>query len=161
MLQEKVYELLPDLKKHNITATFAGLRPASDKNHYRVKINDEKNWITVGGIRSTGLTASLGLAKYVFELNNKKYETKKKKASPIKMQNISEFQQRDYQDSNYGKIVCHCECVTQREIENALKGEVPAGTIGGLKRRTRVTMGRCQGFNCQSAVSEICEKSQS
>lgn len=161
MLLKKAYELLPDLQKHNITATFAGLRPASDKNHYRVKINDEKNWITVGGIRSTGLTSSLGLAKYVYELNDRKYEKKKKKASVIKIQNISEFQTRDYQDSDYGKIVCHCECVTQREIENALKGEASAGTIGGLKRRTRVTMGRCQGFNCQAEVSEICEKSQS
>lgn len=161
MLLKKAYELLPDLQKHNITATFAGLRPASDKNHYRVKINDEKNWITVGGIRSTGLTSSLGLAKYVYELNDRKYEKKKKKASVIKIQNISEFQTRDYQDSDYGKIVCHCECVTQREIENALKGEASAGTIGGLKRRTRITMGRCQGFNCQAEVSEICEKSQS
>jgi len=160
-LEQKAYELLPDLKKHDIVATFAGLRPASDKNHYRVKINDEKNWITVGGIRSTGLTASLGLAKYVFELNEKKYKKTKKKDNSIHIQNISEFQTRDYQDSNYEKIVCHCECVTQREIENALKGEVGAGTIGGLKRRTRVTMGRCQGFNCQAAISEICQKSKS
>jgi glycerol-3-phosphate dehydrogenase len=160
-LEEKAYELLPSLKNHNIVATFAGLRPASDKNHYRVKINDEKNWITVGGIRSTGLTSSLGLAKYVFKLNEKKYIKQKKKSKPIHIQNISEFQERDYKSSGYKKIVCHCECVTQREIENALKGEVGAGTIGGLKRRTRVTMGRCQGFNCQAAVSEICQKSKS
>jgi glycerol-3-phosphate dehydrogenase len=160
MLQEKAFEHLPLLKNHNIVATFAGLRPASDKSHYRVMINDEKNWITVGGIRSTGLTASLGLAKYVFELNDKKYNTEKKEIpNSIKIQNISEFQQRDYQNSNYGKIICHCERVTQREIENALKGETAAGTFGGLKRRTRVTMGRCQGFNCQAAISEICEKS--
>jgi len=160
-LEQKAYELLPSLKNHNIVATFAGLRPASDKNHYRVMINDEKNWITVGGIRSTGLTSSLGLAKYVFKLNEKKYTKQKKKPKPIHIQNISEFKQRDYQSSEYEKIVCHCECVTQREIENALKGEVGAGTLGGLKRRTRVTMGRCQGFNCQAAVSEICQKSKS
>jgi len=160
-LEKKAYELLPALKNHDIVATFAGLRPASDKSHYRVKINDEKNWITVGGIRSTGLTSSLGLAKYVFELNEKKYKKQKVKHEPIHIQNISEFQTRDYQNSEYEKIVCHCECVTQREIQNALKGEVGAGTIGGLKRRTRITMGRCQGFNCQAAVSEICEKSKS
>ncbi len=160
-LEQKAYELLPDLKKHNIVTTFAGLRPASDKNHYRVKINNDKNWITVGGIRSTGLTSSLGLAKYVYELNDKKYKKQTKKQTPITIQNISEFQTRDFHESNYGKIICHCECVTQREIENALKGEAGAGTIGGLKRRTRVTMGRCQGFNCQAAISDICEKSKS
>ena len=160
-LEQKAYELLPDLKNHNIVTTFAGLRPASDKNYYRVKINDDKNWITVGGIRSTGLTSSLGLAKYVYELNDKKYKKQAKKQAPITLQNISEFQPRDFHESNYGKIVCHCESVTQREIENALKGEAGAGTIGGLKRRTRVTMGRCQGFNCQAAISDICEKSKS
>ncbi len=160
-LQQKAYELLPSLKNHDIVATFAGLRPASDKNHYRVKINDDKNWITVGGIRSTGLTSSLGLAKYVFELNARKYKKPKVKSSPIYIQNISEFKERDYKSSDYKKIICHCECVTQREIENALTSEVGAGTIGGLKRRTRVTMGRCQGFNCQAAISNICEKSKS
>ena len=160
-LEEKAYELLPSLKQHNIVATFAGLRPASDKSHYRVKINDDKNWITVGGIRSTGLTSSLGLAKYVFELNDRKYKKPKKKETQVKIQNISEFQTRAYQKTDYKKIVCHCECVTQKEIENALEGEVGAGTIGGLKRRTRVTMGRCQGFNCQAEISQMCEKSQS
>jgi len=160
-LQDKAYDLLPALKGHNITATFAGLRPASDESHYRVMINDEKNWITVGGIRSTGLTSSLGLAKHVYELNDKKYTKPKKAKEPIEIQNITEFQTRDYETSDYGKIICHCECVTQREIQNALKSEIGAGTVGGLKRRTRVTMGRCQGFNCQASVAQICEESKS
>jgi len=37
-LQNKAYELLLALKKHNITAAFAGLRPASDERYYRVMI---------------------------------------------------------------------------------------------------------------------------
>ena len=123
-------------------------------------INDEKNWITVGGIRSTGLTSSLGLAKHVYELNDKKYIKPKKADKSIKIQNITEFQTRDYETSNYGNIVCHCERVTKREIENALSGETKSGTWGGLKRRTRVTMGRCQGFNCQADVAQICKESR-
>lgn len=161
MLKDKAYEMLPSLQNHKIIATFAGLRPASDKNYYRVKINDAKNWITVGGIRSTGLTSSLGLAKYVYQLNNKKYDKKNVSSSKITISNISEFAPRDYLSKDYGKIVCHCECVTQREIQNALKDDVSAGTLAGLKRRTRVTMGRCQGFNCASAIAEICQDMKS
>ncbi len=157
-LQNKAYDMLPALKEHKVVATFAGLRPASDESFYRVYKDEEKNWITVGGIRSTGLTSSLGLAKYVYELYGK--EHKKPKQAKIKVQNISEFAKRDYLDKDYGKIVCHCECVTQREIENALKDEVGAGTLGGLKRRTRVTMGRCQGFNCMAAITQMCEENK-
>ncbi len=156
-LKDKAFEMLPALKDHSVVATFAGLRPASDETYYRVGINDDKNWITVGGIRSTGLTSALGLAKHVFELNDKRYEPVTTEENPYTVPNISEFKTRDYQTEGYGKVICHCELVTDREIKNACHGDTSAGTMGGLKRRTRATMGRCQGFNCVSAVSEICE----
>ena len=155
-LKAKAYEMLPALKGHGVTATFAGLRPASDEPQYRVKMNDAKNWITVGGIRSTGLTASLGLAKYVFELSE--LELKESEAKYEKVPNISEFKKRMHQLGNFKEIICHCELVTDKEIKDALSGELGAGTIGGLKRRTRAMMGRCQGFNCMARVSEIVEQ---
>ena len=155
-LKAKAYDMLPALKGHGVTATFAGLRPASDEPQYRVKINDAKNWITVGGIRSTGLTASLGLAKYVFELSE--LEAKESETKCEKVPNITEFKKRMHQLGNFKEIICHCELVTDKEIKDALSGELGAGTIGGLKRRTRAMMGRCQGFNCMARVSEIVEE---
>ena len=155
-LKAKAYDMLPSLKGHGVTATFAGLRPASDEPQYRVKINDAKNWITVGGIRSTGLTSSLGLAKYVFELSELKAKDNESKYE--KVPNITEFKKRMHQLGNFKEIICHCELVTDKEIKDALKGELQAGTIGGLKRRTRAMMGRCQGFNCMARVSEMIEE---
>ncbi len=160
-LEEKAIQIIPKIKNHKIIATFAGLRPASDESFYRVGINKDKNWITVGGIRSTGLTASLGLAKHVFELNDTKYEKPKTEKEPAIVPNISEFATRDYEKKGYDKIVCHCEHVTKREILNACRGEFRAGTLGGLKRRTRATMGRCQGFDCLASVSQVCEETKS
>jgi len=155
-LKNKAYTMLPALRGHGVSATFAGLRPASDETYYRVGISDNGSWITVGGIRSTGLTASLGLAKHIYEINDKKY-TKQKTQPQISVPNISEFATRDHQKAGYEKIICQCELVTDREIKEACRGELGAGTIGGLKRRTRAMMGRCQGFNCTAAVSSICE----
>ena len=155
MLKEKAFAMLPKLQHYKVTATFAGLRPASEQSHYRVDINKDKNWITVGGIRSTGLTSALGLAKYVFELNNKSYTPSPNKDAKITMPNISEFAPREHTKGGYKKIVCHCECVTNKEIKDACSGDVSAGNIDGLKRRTRVMMGRCQGFNCEAAVAKI------
>ncbi len=155
-LKQKAYAMLPALEGHGVTATFAGLRPASDETYYRVKRSEDGSWITVGGIRSTGLTAALGLAKHVVALHDTEYETAKE-AKSVSVPNISQFSTRDHQKAGYGRVVCHCENVTDREIREACKGDVPAGTVGGLKRRTRAMMGRCQGFNCMAAVSSIAE----
>ena len=51
-----------------VTATYAGLRPATERKEYRIRHEPDRNWLTVGGIRSTGLTAALGLARHVLEL---------------------------------------------------------------------------------------------
>jgi glycerol-3-phosphate dehydrogenase len=54
-----------------------------------------------------------------------------------------------------GEIICHCELVTRGEIEAALAGPLPAGDMGGLRRRTRAMMGRCQGFYCSARIAAI------
>jgi glycerol-3-phosphate dehydrogenase len=45
--------------------------------------------------------------------------------------------------------------VTRREIEAAFCSPLPPGDFGGLKRRTRACMGRCQGFYCIGRLAEL------
>jgi glycerol-3-phosphate dehydrogenase len=61
-------EILPALARIDVTAVYAGLRPATEEKEYRISVHRDRNWITVGGIRSTGLTASLGIARHVYSL---------------------------------------------------------------------------------------------
>lgn len=115
-----------------------------------------KNWISVGGIRSTGLTAALGIARHVFSLYQREHTPVP--ASILQwptLPNLAEHLPRDYHRPGYGEIVCHCEMVTLREIQNALASALPPGDLGGLKRRTRACMGRCQGFYCGARVAEL------
>jgi glycerol-3-phosphate dehydrogenase len=123
-------------------------------------INDTADWITVGGIRSTGLPASLGLAQHIGRLHATAYADALPDAPIVTTPNISVFGQRDYERPGYDRIVCPCAHVTAREIRDALRGESGAGTWGGLKRRTRAGMGRCQGFNCAADVARIIEEEQ-
>lgn len=51
-------------------------------------------------------------------------------------------------------IVCLCEGTTYSEIEYSIKNTL-AKTIGDVMRRTRSTMGPCQGQNCFFKVSGI------
>lgn len=50
-------------------------------------------------------------------------------------------------------IVCRCEEVTLGEIKQAIKEG--AGSVGGVKKRTRACMGMCQGRVCQPLVARI------
>ncbi len=148
----RAVEILPALAGMPVTATYAGLRPASDEKHYRIRHEPARGWLTVGGIRSTGLTASLGLAAHAAGLLG----VGPVLASPaLPMPNLAEHRPRDWQSPGHGGVVCHCEMVTRREILAALDGPFPPGDLGGLKRRTRCGMGRCQGFNCLGTLEEM------
>lgn len=158
MLCDKGQELLPDLPKHPVTTLYAGLRPATEKKEYRISFYPEKSWICVGGIRSTGLTAALGIASYVYDAFREDFADKfTPLANPTvpTVAMISEFGKRSYQNDTDTEIVCHCEKVTRKEITDVLNGILPPHDIGGFKRRTRAMMGRCQGFYCSGKVAQI------
>jgi glycerol-3-phosphate dehydrogenase len=139
-----------------VTAVYAGLRPASDRSEYRLYGDRERNLVTVGGIRSTGLTAALGIAQYA--MRALEWTPPSGLASePLSppMPNLAEHLARPWQASGRDEIVCHCEMVTRREILDALEGPLPARDMGGLKRRTRASMGRCQGFYCSARIGQL------
>ncbi|XP_070542795.1 glycerol 3-phosphate dehydrogenase-like isoform X2 [Ptychodera flava] len=60
-------KVLPALKHRKVIATYAGLRPGTNSKDYHIISNTERSWITVGGIRSTGVSASLAIAQHVRE----------------------------------------------------------------------------------------------
>lgn len=47
---------------------YVGLRPGTDKRDYQIHLSPEINWIASAGIRSTGLTGSLGIGRHVVHL---------------------------------------------------------------------------------------------
>ena len=159
-LQIQGEAILPALKHCPITATYAGIRPATAQHDYAIKSYPEQSYISVGGIRSTGLSGALGIASYVYD----KYQAMGNKHlvqswySWPSATSIAQEGERDWQKVNNGGVICHCELVTKREIEKALTGPLAAKSLTALKRRTRVTMGRCQGFYCSAALSDITQE---
>jgi glycerol-3-phosphate dehydrogenase len=67
-LRKRAEEILPALKHHDVTAVYAGLRPATEYKDYVVQADPETCFVTVGGIRSTGLSGALGIARHVVDL---------------------------------------------------------------------------------------------
>lgn len=149
--------MIPALAAEPVTTTYAGLRPATQFKDYQIEALPQRRWITVGGIRSTGLTGSLGIAAHLHRLYARHFGGLPKPPDPIltPVPNLTEALPRPWQQPARDEIICHCEMVTRGEIAAALQGPLPARDLGGLKRRTRCMMGRCQGFYCTRRVMEI------
>jgi glycerol-3-phosphate dehydrogenase len=156
--------ILPGLEHEEVTASYAGLRAATEHSDYQLGVHGR--YVRVAGIRSTGLTASLGIAEHVVGLLGEaglplKPRAAGKRALP-RMPYLGEAGERPYQDAEriaadpaYGEIACHCERVTRGEIRDALASEIPPAGLDGLRRRTRAMNGRCQAFYCGAAVSAL------
>lgn len=170
LLREKGRRILPALLDEEVTAVYAGLRAATGQEDYRIKSRPERRHITVGGIRSTGLTASMAIAAHVVDLlgDSGLDLGTPSELPPVTMPNLGEAFPRPYQDAErvaadpaYGTLVCHCERVSAGEIRDALAGPVPPRSPDGLRRRTRAGNGRCQGFYCGAAVRALFEEARS
>lgn len=160
-LLEKGGRILPALILEEVTATYSGLRAATEHEDYMIHSHPAQNYVCVGGIRSTGVSASLAIAEYVAGLLSEMGLPVKSKQrfERIQMPNIGEMGVRPYQSAEliaenheFGEIICHCEKVTRGEILAALNSTLPPSNLDGLRRRTRALMGRCQGFYCQANV---------
>lgn len=156
-LLEYTHQTVPALARHSITASYAGIRPATENSDYQIDCYPNEQWISVSGIRSSGLTSALGIAQYVANLYEKNFSRMKSPDNILSatVPNLAEHCTRPYQAGGHGEIVCHCERVTRVEIENAISSPVPAQDISGLKRRTRCLMGRCQGFYCSWRIWQL------
>jgi len=157
------HRLLPELAEQEITAVYVGLRAATEHSDYQLGVDGEQRYAWAGGIRSTGLTGSMAIAEHIRdELDRAGLAlTETDGGLPeLHMPNVGEAAPRPYRrpdliasDPEYGRIVCFCERVTGGEIRDAVASPIPPADLDGLRRRTRVLMGRCQGFFCGAHVA--------
>src|SRR5215210_2533223 len=122
--------IMPELLRHEVTAVYAGLRAATEHADYQLTVHAPEGYACAGGIRSTGLSASMAIAEHVRdELGSAglRLEPKPARRPEFRMPNIGESGERPHQrgelierDPDHGRIVCFCERVTRGEIRDAL-----------------------------------------
>jgi glycerol-3-phosphate dehydrogenase len=157
--------LVPNLHMEDTITQFVGLRPAREPEGYNILVSDKvKGYVGISGIRSSGLTASLGIAKYTIQMMREAGLTlERKNGFRATRKGIVSFasasdEEKDQliaKDPLYGRIVCRCEQITESEILQAIHRPVGARTVDAVKRRVRAGMGRCQGGFCGPHVMEI------
>jgi len=158
-LRKEAGRILPRLLDYDVTAVYVGLRAATEHADFQIRFED--GYACVGGIRSTGLSASMAIAQYVRD--GLELELRPRGEAPsVTMPNLGEASPRAFQrgelierDPDYGRVVCFCERVTRGELRDAFASPIPPVDLDGLRRRTRAHMGRCQGFCCGAQLAAL------
>ena len=163
-LRQAIAMMAPTLAAQPVNTVFAGMRPATQFGEYQIIPRLDDAWITVAGIRSTGLSASLGIAEHVADLLTPAMfaASRKQTIRHARVPDLSEPSTRPWADAartsadpSYAEMICHCERISLGEIRDALAAPLPPQTLSGLKRRTRAAFGRCQGFYCGARVQAL------
>ena len=164
-IAKDVRNLVPNVNLRDTITQYSGLRPNRNPEGLHVDTYDDlQGYINLSGVRSTGLTLSVAMGKYVVQtMLDGGADLKLKDDFISTRKGIVKFgeQTREEQDRLikenplYGNIVCRCETITEAEIVDAIRRPLGARSVDAVKRRVRAGMGRCQGGFCGPKVIEI------
>jgi len=160
-----VRKLVPSVKAEFAITQYAGLRPVRNPGGYHIRTFEHlPGYLELSGIRSTGLTSSLAVARYAcgklieMGMPNKRKEKfiSKRKAITCFSKADAETKQKLIKDNPmYGRVICRCETVTEAEMVEAIRRTPGAKDLDSIKRRVRAGLGRCQGGFCGMRVPRI------
>lgn len=179
LLREEGEALFPGLDKMDCIRSFSGVRPklaSEEQGGYADFVIEESRQvpglIQLIGIESPGLTSALpigrmtaGMALEILERQGSAPVTKDG-GSPVSASAAMSASGRTPRSNTFDKpgdrkMLCRCEGITEAAVLDAYDrilriGAIP--TVKGLKNRTRVTMGSCQGSFCIINIIELLQK---
>jgi glycerol-3-phosphate dehydrogenase len=164
-IEEDVKKLVPRIRIEDAITEYCGLRPNRIPEGFHIGLSEKTGgYLGISGVRSTGVSASQGIAKYVVKmLDDAGVDLRRKEGFLAQRRGIVKFAEASREERDalveenplYGRVVCRCETVTEAEVVQAIHGPVGARTMDALKRRVRSGMGRCQGGFCGPHLIEI------
>ena len=146
-----------------VITSFTGLRSVGSTGDFIINSPKER-FINCAGIESPGLSSAPAIAKYVADMLAGLGLTLEEKAdfNPIrrpahyfKELSIDEKNEIIKKHPEYAHVICRCETVTEGEILEAIRTNPKPRDLDGVKRRTRASMGRCQGGFCTPYIVEM------
>ena len=149
-----------------VITSFAGLRATGTTGDFVIN-SPIPSFINVAAIESPGLSSAPAIAEYVAELVencglklNKKenFIAKRKPSHYFRELTLDEKNEIIAKNPEYAHVICRCEIVTEGEIIEAIRTNPKPTDVDGVKRRTRATMGRCQGGFCTPYIIELLAK---
>ncbi len=149
-----------------VITSFSGLRATGSTGDFII-CSPMHGFVNVAGIESPGLSASPAIAEYVislladtgFELTKREdFVGTRRPMHHFSMLSVEEKNKLIKERPEYAHIVCRCETVSEGEILDAIRTNPRPTDVDGVKRRTRASMGRCQGGFCTPYIIELLAK---
>ena len=148
-----------------VITSFTGLRATGSTGDFIINCKD--GFLNVAGIESPGLTAAPAIAEYVAEIlrgsgvtleEKEDFNPKRRPMHYFRKLSIDEKNEIIAEHPEYAHVICRCEIVTEGEILEAIRTNPKPRDVDGVKRRTRASMGRCQGGFCTPYIIELLAK---
>lgn len=163
-------QLLPGISAADVITAYSGVRPklvSRSKGGFADFVIEEApetpGMMHLVGIESPGLTAAPAIGVHVAKWVLERIPRDRKVSIQGGRRTTVRFRERSLEeragliesDPDYGKIVCRCELVTEREVLDAIRNPLHARSLTSLKYRSRAMMGRCQGGFCGPRIVDI------
>ncbi|MCL6576145.1 NAD(P)/FAD-dependent oxidoreductase [Kyrpidia sp.] len=149
-------KLVPAAAKVSSIRQFAGVRAVCSAGDYVIRPSSVcPRLIHAAGIRSTGVSASPGIAAEVERVLKDLGALSGTKAVVQ-----TRLPDRFTDEANNGEVVCLCRSITRHEIELVLNVPPVPSTLDGIKRRTGAMLGECQGNLCAAAIMDMISKAR-
>ena len=153
-----------DIPYRQVITSFAGLRAHEEGHEFIIQeVEDAKGFIDCAGIESPGLTSAPAIGKMVADMLKDKMNLEENgdfvavRKGILNPETLSKEERKQLiiENPSYGNIICRCEMISEGEIIDAIRRPLGAKSLDGVKRRTRVGMGRCQAGFCSPRTMEI------
>lgn len=146
-----------------VITSFTGLRATGSTGDFIIN-SPKEGFINCAGVESPGLTSAPAIGVYVVNMmkeagavleENESFNGQRKPLHYFRELPIDKKNEIIRENPEYAHVVCRCETVTAGEIIEAIRTNPKPTSIDGIKRRTRASMGRCQGGFCTPYMVEI------
>ena len=146
-----------------VITSFTGLRATGSTGDFVIN-SPKPGFINCAGIESPGLTSAPAIAEYVVDIikgfgielsESEDFNPERKPMHHFREASIEEKNEIIKSNPDYAHVICRCETVTEGEIIEAIRTNPRPTTVDGIKRRTRASMGRCQGGFCTPYMVEL------
>ena len=162
-IRAKATEQVSGVNLGKVITSFTGLRSVGSTGDFIIN-HTLDGFINVAGIESPGLTSSPAIGEYVVDMirdmgitltEKENYNPIRKPMHYFKELTVEGKNEVIRQHPEFAHIICRCETVSEGEILEAIRTNPKPTDIDGVKRRTRATMGRCQGGFCTPYIVEL------
>lgn len=125
--------------------------------------NIEEGYIKVVGNHYAKITIAPVIAREIEEklkenmniIQKRDYIDKKREVFIFKNMSKEQRNKLIQLDKRYGNIICSCNNISEGEIVDSIRRPLGARTLEGVKRRTGIGRGSCNGSRCNMKIMKI------